>query len=84
MKEYTKNNGDIKRLFLSTDDKKIAGVCGGIAEYFEVDVTVVRLTWVIITLITGIIPGFIAYLLAAFIMPRQRIPIVHQTDANHD
>jgi phage shock protein C len=52
-------------------DKKISGVCGGIAEYFEVDSTVIRLAWVVITLISGVIPGLIAYIIAAAIIPKQ-------------
>jgi phage shock protein PspC (stress-responsive transcriptional regulator) len=60
-----------KKLYLSSTDKKIFGVCGGIAEYFGADATVVRLAWVLITIITGIFPGIIAYLIAAIVMPRE-------------
>lgn len=56
-----------KKLFKSENDKKIFGVCGGIAEYFDVDPTLVRLIWVIITLCGG--AGLLAYIIAAFIMP---------------
>lgn len=61
---------EIKRLYLSETDKKLAGVCGGIAEYFSIDPTLVRLAWVVITLITGGAPGIVAYILAALIMPK--------------
>ena len=57
-----------RRLTLSVTDKKIAGVCGGIAEYFNIDPTLVRVLTVILALIFG--GGFLAYLLAWVIMPK--------------
>jgi phage shock protein C len=60
----------MKRLYTSKD-KKIAGVCGGIAEYFNIDPTLVRLGWIVLSVITGIVPGVIAYVIAAIIMPQQ-------------
>lgn len=55
----------------SATDVKIAGVCGGIAEYFEVDSTPVRLLWVILSILLGaVIGGVIAYLVAWMIIPR--------------
>ena len=55
----------------STTDKQIAGVCGGMAEYFQVDSTMVRLLWVVLSIFVGaIIGGIIAYLLAWLIIPR--------------
>ncbi len=59
-----------KKLYLSKN-KKIFGVCGGIAEYFDADPTVVRLLWVIATLITGIVFGVVVYLIAAIIIPKK-------------
>jgi len=58
----------VRRLTLSTSDKKIAGVCGGIAEYFGVDPTLVRVIAVIFALFFGW--GVVAYLLAWWIMPK--------------
>ena len=58
-----------KRLMRSSIDSKIAGVCGGIAEYMDVDSTVVRLVWVLITFFTGVVPGLVAYLVAWLVMP---------------
>jgi len=60
-----------KRLYRSNTDKKLAGVCGGIAEYFDTDPTLVRLAWVIITFITGLVPGLLAYIIAAALIPRE-------------
>jgi phage shock protein C len=59
-----------KRLMRSSVDSKIAGVCGGIAEYMDVDSTVVRLVWVLVSFFSGIIPGLIAYLVAWLVMPQ--------------
>lgn len=56
-----------KRLYKISTDKKVCGVCGGIANYFDVDPTVIRLIWVIFTLVGG--SGLIAYIIAAIIMP---------------
>ncbi|HUI10023.1 MAG TPA: PspC domain-containing protein [Bacteroidota bacterium] len=61
----------MKRLYLSDTDKKFAGVCGGIAEYLEVDPTVARLLVVVLDLLTGIVPGLFVYLVAWMIMPRK-------------
>jgi phage shock protein C len=58
-------------MYLSSSDKKISGVCGGIAEYFDIDSTLVRLAWIIVTVVTGIIPGIIGYLIAAIVMPQR-------------
>lgn len=56
-----------KKLYKSSTDKKIAGVCGGIAEYFNIDSTLVRLGWVVFSLLGG--SGLLAYIIAAIIMP---------------
>jgi phage shock protein C len=56
-----------KPLALSRKDKKIAGVCGGFAEYMELDPTLVRIVWLITALFAGW--GFIAYLIAWIVMP---------------
>ena len=56
-----------KKLYKSSTDKKLAGVCGGIAEYFIIDSTLVRLGWVVFSLLGG--SGLLAYIIAAIIMP---------------
>jgi len=60
---------DEKRLYKSATDKKIDGVCAGIAEYFDWDPTVVRLVWAVGTVFAG--AGLIAYIVAAIVMPRK-------------
>ena len=57
-----------KKLLRSTKNKMVAGVCGGIGEYFNVDPTVIRLLWVILTLIS-MGAGVIAYIIAWVIIP---------------
>ena len=60
-----------KKLYLSKD-KKIAGVCGGIAEYFDVDPTIIRLAWVLLTVFTMFFVGMVAYIIAALIIPERK------------
>jgi phage shock protein C len=63
MKPRTKN------LYKSNTNCKIAGVCGGIAEYLGIDATVVRLAWVFATFLGG--SGIIAYIIAWIVMPER-------------
>ena len=57
-----------KRLYKSNENRMIDGVCGGIAEYFNMDPTLVRLGWVLLCALGG--SGMIAYIIAAIIIPR--------------
>lgn len=56
-----------KRLYRSKENRYIAGVCGGIAEYFNLDPTIVRLIWIIITALGG--AGLLAYIICALVIP---------------
>ena len=56
-----------KRLYRSNRNKMFLGVCGGIAEYFDIDPTLIRLGWVIFCALGG--SGFFAYMIAAAIIP---------------
>ena len=58
-----------KRLYKIDQGKKLDGVCGGIAEYFDIDPTIVRLLWILFTACAG--SGIIAYIIAAIVMPRK-------------
>ena len=58
----------MKKLYKSNTDRKICGVCGGIAEYFGIDSTVVRLIFIIFGLVSV---GVIFYILAALLMPNE-------------
>lgn len=63
-----------KRLCKSRTDKKIDGVCAGIAEYFDVDPTVIRLAWVIFSLCGG--SGVLAYIICAIIIPEKENDVI--------
>lgn len=56
-----------KKLFRSLANKKLCGVCGGLAEYLGMDATVMRILWVLFALLGGC--GILAYLICALIMP---------------
>jgi phage shock protein C len=58
----------MKRLGKSNSDRRIAGVCGGIAEYLNIDPTIVRLIWGVLALVYG--TGIGIYILCALIMPK--------------
>lgn len=58
-----------KKLYLSDTDKKIAGVCGGIAEYFSIDSTLVRLVFVLLAFVFGATVW--AYIIACFVIPKK-------------
>lgn len=58
-----------KRLYRSKDERIFLGVCGGVADYFNVDPTVVRLAWIIAGLGWG--AGILGYIVAALIVPEE-------------
>ena len=60
-----------KRLMRPRTNRKIAGVCSGLAEYFDLDVTLVRVLWVVISLFSALIFGCIAYIVAWIVMPEE-------------
>ena len=61
-----------KRVVRPQFDRKIAGVCAGLAKYFDVDVTFVRLVWVVLSIYPGeIILGVVAYAIAWFVIPAE-------------
>jgi phage shock protein C len=71
-----------KQLTLSSTDSKIAGVCGGIGEYLDVDPTVVRLIWLALSVVPGgIVGGVVAYALAWVIIPKAQAHVSPATDA---
>ncbi len=64
-----------RRLSRPMYDKKIAGVCAGFARYLDMDLTLLRVLWLVIAFATGI--GFIAYIVAWICMPREDMPAAH-------
>jgi phage shock protein C len=55
----------------SRADRKIAGVCAGLAHHFDLDITLVRILCIFLTLATGICPGIVTYLLAWILVPAE-------------
>ena len=60
-----------KKLYRVEQGKMLAGVCGGLAEYFNIDPSLVRILWVVITVFTAVFPSLIAYFICAAILPRK-------------
>jgi phage shock protein C len=60
-----------KRLYRSKENKILAGILGGLGEYFDIDPTVLRLGWLLVFVFTGIFPGLIAYIMAILIVPNK-------------
>ncbi len=64
-----------KKLYKSDTNQVFSGVIGGVGEYLDIDATVLRLAYVLITIATGVFPAIIAYLIAVAIVPQK--PRVH-------
>ena len=60
-----------KKLTRSRGDRKIAGVCAGLARYLDLDTSLVRILWFFIALASGIVPGLVAYVLGWIIIPEE-------------
>ncbi len=58
----------MKKLYRSNRNMMVAGVCGGIAEYFNIDPTIIRLAWILFIALAG--TGILAYFICALIIPR--------------
>lgn len=63
----------MKKLYKSRENRVIWGVIGGIGEYFEADPVLLRVGWIFIFFATGIVPGIIAYILAALVIPKKPV-----------
>ena len=71
----------VKRLYRSRRERKLAGVCAGIGEYIEVDPTIVRVLYLLGTLMTGFFPGIFIYFALPLIMPEE--PLNRDADDAH-
>jgi phage shock protein C len=60
-----------KKLYKSKDNRVISGVFGGLGDYFDVDPTVLRLTYLVFVILTGFFPGLVAYVIAVLIVPQR-------------
>ena len=66
------------RLMRSQTDKRIAGVCGGLADYFDIDPTIVRVSWVILSIVAGaVVFGIVAYAVAWLTIPAPTVVTLH-------
>lgn len=66
----TRLAGAPRRLYRSNADAKVAGVCGGLAEYLDVDPTIVRVGYLAATVLTGVFPGVVLYFVLLLVVPR--------------
>ena len=60
-----------RRLYRARGDKMIAGVLGGLGDYFNIDASIIRIIYALLTLFTGIVPGLIFYVLLIVIIPAE-------------
>ena len=59
----------MQKLYRSRTDRVLAGICGGLGNYFNIDATVIRLVFTLLLIFTGILPLLIAYFIAVCIIP---------------
>ncbi len=69
-----------RKLYRSLDNRKIAGVCGGLGDYFNIDPTIIRLLWVSMVLAVG--TGVLAYILAWIIVPQEPVAVVVEENSH--
>ena len=70
----------MKKLYRSKTQRMICGVCGGIAEYFNVDATLVRLAFAGLSIVCG--GGFLAYIVAAIVIPEEETGFDYINNSN--
>lgn len=61
----------MKKLFRSKNERMISGVCGGLAVYLNVDPTIVRLVWALVSIFSAAVPGVLLYAVCALIIPEE-------------
>ncbi|MCL2618002.1 MAG: PspC domain-containing protein [Defluviitaleaceae bacterium] len=74
----------MKRLYRSTTDAKICGICGGLGEYFSLDPVLFRAVAILMIIGTTIVPGIIVYFLLALIIPKEPSHRHYHDDIYHD
>jgi len=60
-----------KKIYRSKENKVLAGIFGGLGDYFDIDPTILRLGWLVVFISTGMFPGLLVYLIAIFIVPKK-------------
>jgi len=73
-----------KRLYRSRTDRRLAGVCGGLGEFFEIDPTLIRLLWILATAMTAVVPGILGYLAAWIVVPEEPVTSYAARPAEND
>lgn len=73
-----------KKLYKSSENKVISGVMGGLGEYFDIDPVLFRVVYIGISISTAIIPGIIAYVLMAIVMPNAPSKHHNETPETHE
>ena len=63
-----------KKLYRSNTDKKMAGVCGGVAKFFGIDATIIRLIWALAILFVG--SGLLLYIVCALVIPEEPVDVI--------
>lgn len=63
----------MKKIYRSNTDKKLAGICGGLSEMFNIDSTIIRLSVVFLTVVTGFLPMILTYIIGWLIIPEKNI-----------
>lgn len=61
-----------KKLYRSNTNKIVAGICGGLGEYYGIDPTILRLAWILITIFSGVFPGLLGYFFAILVVPKHQ------------
>ena len=70
---HTVDHSHPARLVRPRLDRKVGGVCAGVARHLDLDVTLVRILWVFVTIAAGLFPGVIAYVIAWIVMPEEPV-----------
>ncbi len=71
-----------KRLYRDTENKKISGVCSGLSDYFDIDVTLIRVIWLVLLLCAG--TGLLAYIIMAIVVEPKEVVLAKQAKQNKD
>lgn len=71
----------MKKLYRSKTERRLAGVCGDIAVYFNIDPTIVRLIWAFVSLMSASVPGILIYVICALVVPDE--PDAYETTAQY-
>lgn len=60
-----------RKLYRSSSNKMIGGICGGIAEYLDIDPTIIRVAYLLLSIFTACFPGLIVYIILLFVIPKE-------------